>query len=167
MAAGATTSARPMSPSLAPITQAMLDGAGKDSKNWLHSNGSYEQTRFYPGKQLNTENVSKLKPAFVFQTAVLESMETAPIVDNGVMFLTTSFNHVYAINAATGEEYWHYKHKLGPIVTVCCGNNNRGVAGLELCRLVEWHLREPQSPQPREGCQSRRTVEHVIRSTPG
>ena len=55
-------------------------------------------------------------------------METAPIVINGVMFLTTSFNHVYAIDAATGEEYWHYKHKLGPIVTVCCGNNNRGVA---------------------------------------
>ena len=73
-------------------------------------------------------NVAKLKPAFVFQTAVLESMETAPIVDNGVMFLTTSFNHVYAIDAKTGEEYWHYKHKLGPIVTVCCGNNNRGVA---------------------------------------
>ena len=69
-----------------------------------------------------------MKPAFVFQTAVLESMETAPIVVDGVMFLTTSFNHVYAIDAATGEEYWHYKHKLGPIVTVCCGNNNRGVA---------------------------------------
>ena len=64
----------------------------------------------------------------MFQTAVLESMETAPIVVNGVMFLTTSFNHVYAIDAKTGEEYWHYKHKLGPIVTVCCGNNNRGVA---------------------------------------
>ncbi len=101
---------------------------GKDSKNWLQSNGSYDQTRYYTGKQINTQNVGKLKPAFVFQTAVLESMETAPIVDNGVMFLTTSFNHVYAIDAATGEEYWHYKHKLGPIVTVCCGNNNRGVA---------------------------------------
>jgi hypothetical protein len=50
----------------------------------------------------------------VFQTAVLESMETAPIVVDGVMFLTTSFNHVYAIDAVTGEEYWHYKHKLGP-----------------------------------------------------
>ena len=106
----------------------MLDGAGKDSKNWLHSNGSYDQTRYYTGKQINGKTVGKLKPAFVFQTAVLESMETAPIVDNGVMFLTTSFNHVYAIDAATGEEYWHYKHKLGPIVTVCCGNNNRGVA---------------------------------------
>src|SRR6266545_4355502 len=124
----ATTTMRPMSSSLAPVTQAMLDGAGKDSKHWLHPNGSYEQTRFYTGNQINAKNVAKLKPAFVFQTAVLESMETAPIVDNGVMFLTTSFNHVYAIDAATGEEFWHYKHKLGPIVTVCCGNNNRGVA---------------------------------------
>src|SRR5205085_10226038 len=67
-------------------------------------------------------------PQFVFQTAVLESMETAPIVINGVMFLTTSFNHVYAIDATTGEEYWHYKHKMGPITTFCCGPNNRGVA---------------------------------------
>ena len=128
MAAGATTTARPMAANLAPITQSMLDNAAKDSKNWLHSNGNYDNTRFYSGKQITSENVSHLKPAFVFQTAVLESMETAPIVDNGVMFLTTSFNHVYAIDAATGEEYWHYKHKLGPIVTVCCGNNNRGVA---------------------------------------
>jgi glucose dehydrogenase len=44
------------------------------------------------------------------------------------MFLTTSFNHVYAIDATTGEEYWHYKHKMGPITTFCCGPNNRGVA---------------------------------------
>ncbi|MGH8315048.1 MAG: pyrroloquinoline quinone-dependent dehydrogenase [Steroidobacterales bacterium] len=123
----ATTTARPML-DLANVTQSMLDGAANDSKNWLHSNGSYDQTRYYVGKQINAKNVARLKPAFVFQTAVLESMETAPIVDNGVMFLTTSFNHVYAIGATTGEEYWHYKHKLGPIVTVCCGNNNRGVA---------------------------------------
>ena len=65
---------------------------------------------------------------FTFQTAVLESMETAPIVVNGVMFLTTSYNHVYAVDAATGEEFWHYKHKMGPITTFCCGPNNRGVA---------------------------------------
>ena len=44
------------------------------------------------------------------------------------MYVTTSFNHVYAINAKTGEQYWHYKHKMGPITTYCCGPNNRGVA---------------------------------------
>jgi len=127
VAGAATTTTRAM-PALTSVSQSMLDGAANDSKNWLHSNGSYDQTRYYTGKQINTQNVARLKPAFVFQTAVVESMETAPIVDNGVMFLTTSFNHVYAIDAKTGEEYWHYKHKLGPIVTVCCGNNNRGVA---------------------------------------
>jgi PQQ-dependent dehydrogenase (methanol/ethanol family) len=126
--AGATTTSKPMSGNLVSITQAMLDGAGSDAKNWIHPNGSYAQTRYYPGTQINAGNVLKLKPAFVFQTAVLESMETAPIVVNGVMFLTTSFNHVYAIDATTGEEFWHYKHKMGPITTFCCGPNNRGVA---------------------------------------
>jgi PQQ-dependent dehydrogenase (methanol/ethanol family) len=123
-----TTVAKPMSSKLAPVTQAMLDKAGSDANSWLHSNGSYAQTRYYPGTQINTTNVGKLRPAFVFQTGVLESMETAPIVVNGVMFLTTSFNHVYAIDATTGEEYWHYKHRMGPITTFCCGPNNRGVA---------------------------------------
>jgi PQQ-dependent dehydrogenase (methanol/ethanol family) len=126
--AGATTTAMAMSGNLPPVTQAMLDAAGGDAKNWIHPNGSYAQTRYYPGSQINAANVGKLRPAFVFQTAVLESMETAPIVVDGVMFLTTSFNHVYAINATTGEEYWHYKHKMGPITTFCCGPNNRGVA---------------------------------------
>ncbi len=125
---GATMTAKPMSTNLVAITQPMLNAAAKDAKNWIHSNGSYEQTRYYPGNQINSGNVGKLAPKFVFQTAVLESMETAPIVVNGVMFLTTSYNHVYAINAATGEEYWHYKHKMGAITTFCCGPNNRGVA---------------------------------------
>ncbi|MCK9911638.1 PQQ-binding-like beta-propeller repeat protein, partial [Microbacteriaceae bacterium K1510] len=35
---------------------------------------------------------------------------------------------MYALNAKTGELYWHYKHKMGPITTFCCGPNNRGVA---------------------------------------
>ena len=123
-----TTTSRQMDKAISAVSQDMLDRAAQDTQNWIHPNGSYDQQRFYPGDQVNTSNVKGLRPAFVFQTAVLESMETAPIVVDGVMFLTTSFNHVYAIDAVTGEEYWHYKHKLGPIVTVCCGNNNRGVA---------------------------------------
>lgn len=115
-------------PNFGSVSQSMLDNAGKDSKNWLLPNGSYEQTRFYPANQINTGNVSKLRPAFVVQTAVLESMETAPLVVNGVMFITTSYNHVYAVNATTGEQYWHYKHKIGPVSTYCCGPNNKGVA---------------------------------------
>jgi len=128
IAGGASTTTTKALSGVTAITHAILYDAAATTKNWIHPNGSYDQTRFYRGNQINAGNVAKLKPAFVFQTAVLESMETAPIVVDGVMFLTTSFNHVYAIDAATGEEFWHYKHKLGAIVTVCCGNNNRGVA---------------------------------------
>jgi PQQ-dependent dehydrogenase (methanol/ethanol family) len=123
----ATTTMKAMTAS-PNVSQAALDAAGNDAKNWIHSNGNYDNSRYYPGSQINAGNVGKLRPAFTFQTAVLESMETAPIVVDGVMFLTTSFNHVYAIDAVTGEEYWHYKHKMGPITTFCCGPNNRGVA---------------------------------------
>lgn len=125
--AGAGIKANPM-PKFTNVTQSMLNDATKDSKNWLHPNGNYEQTRHYPVAQINTSNVAKLRPAFVFQTGIVESMETAPIVVDGVMFVTTSYNHVYAINATTGEQYWHFKHKIGPVSTYCCGPNNKGVA---------------------------------------
>ncbi len=98
---GAGIKANPM-PKFTNVTQSMLNESIKDGKNWLHPNGNYEQTRHYPATQINTGNVAKLRPAFVFQTGIVESMETAPIVVDGVMFVTTSYNHVYAINATTG-----------------------------------------------------------------
>ncbi len=110
------------------VNQGMLDNAAKNMTDNLHVNGNYGQTRYAMAKQINAGNVGKLKPAFVFQTAVVESMETAPVVVNGVMYVTTSFDHVYALDATTGKELWHYKQKLGPVATYCCGPNNRGVA---------------------------------------
>nr|WP_077034248.1 PQQ-binding-like beta-propeller repeat protein [Pelomonas sp. KK5] len=112
------------------VPQSRLDGAAGDKANFLHSNGSYAQTRYYAASQINSGNVGKLRPVFNFQTAVVESMETAPIVVDGVMFITTSYNHVYALDAVTGKEFWHYKHKMGAVTTYCCGPNNRGVAVL-------------------------------------
>ncbi len=113
------------------VTQDLLNRAGDDGNNFLLTNGDYNQLRFYPNRQINRSNVARLRPAWIFQTEVRESMETSPIVVNGIMYVTTSFSHVYALDARTGEELWHYKHKLGPITTYCCGPNNRGVAAYE------------------------------------
>ena len=113
---------------MATVTQDMMNRAGSDANNFLHTNGNYAQTRYYPASQINTSNVKNLRPAWIFQTEVVESLETSPLVINGVMYVTTSFNHVYALDAATGSQIWHYKHKMGPITTYCCGPNNRGVA---------------------------------------
>jgi alcohol dehydrogenase (cytochrome c) len=110
------------------VSQDMMNRAAGDGNNFLHTNGNYSQTRYYPNSQINAGNVSKLRPAWIFQTEVKETMETTPIVVNGIMYATTAFDHVYALNAATGEELWHYKHKMGPVTVYCCGPNNRGVA---------------------------------------
>ncbi|WP_460452111.1 outer membrane protein assembly factor BamB family protein [Alsobacter sp. SYSU BS001988] len=110
------------------VSQDLLNRAAGDGNNFLHTNGNYQQTRYYPNRQINVSNVGKLRPAWIFQTEVKESLETSPIVVNGVMYVTTSFNHAYALDARTGEELWHYKHKMGPITVYCCGPNNRGVA---------------------------------------
>src|ERR1700726_1855495 len=110
-----------------PVTQQMLNGADKDSKNFLLTNGNYAQTRFYPAKQIDRDSIKRLHVAWIFQTDVKESLETSPIVVDGVMYVTTSFSHVYALDAKTGQQLWHYNHKMGLITTYCCGPNNRGV----------------------------------------
>src|SRR3981189_1619950 len=112
---------------VSPVTQDQLNTADKNAKNFALHNVNYAQTRFHPARQINRDNVKKLHVAWIFQTDVKESLETSPIVVDGVMFVTTSFSHVYALDAKTGVQLWHYNHKMGPITTYCCGPNNRGV----------------------------------------
>jgi PQQ-dependent dehydrogenase (methanol/ethanol family) len=116
---------------VSPVTQQQLNAADKNSKEFLLTNGNYAQTRFYPANQINRDNVKRLHVAWIFQTDVKESLETSPIVVGGVMYVTTSFSHVYALDAKTGKQLWHYAHKMGPITTFCCGPNNRGVQVLD------------------------------------
>jgi PQQ-dependent dehydrogenase (methanol/ethanol family) len=111
-----------------PVAQDQLNAAASEVNNFLHTNGNYDQTRYFPSKQINTSNVGKLRAAWIFQTEVQQVLATTPIIANGVMYVTTAFNHVYALNAKTGEEYWHYKHAMAPVTTSCCGPINRGVA---------------------------------------
>src|SRR6202047_2510608 len=112
---------------ISPVTQQQLNAADKNTNNFLLTNGNYAQTRFHPANQIGRDNVKHLHVAWIFQTDVKESLETSPIVVDGVMFVTTSFSHVYALDAKTGQQLWHYNHKMGPITTFCCGPNNRGV----------------------------------------
>jgi alcohol dehydrogenase (cytochrome c) len=125
---GAMMKAAPAMAATTSVSQELLDKAANDSANFLQTNGNYAQTRFHPAKQINTGNVKGLHAAWIFQTDILDTLETSPIVVNGVMYVTTAFDHVYALNAKTGQQIWEYQHKMGPITTYCCGPNNRGVA---------------------------------------
>jgi alcohol dehydrogenase (cytochrome c) len=113
------------------VSQNDLNNLSFDTKNWLHPNGNYDQTRHYKNSQINTANVHNLKLAVTFKTDVLASIESAPIVVNGVMYVSTAFNNIYAFNAKTGELFWHYKYineKGNYYRYNCCGPNNRGLA---------------------------------------
>src|SRR5262245_64782547 len=50
------------------VTQDRLNAAASDTINFLHTNGNYAQTRYFPGAQINAPNVGKLRHAWIFQT---------------------------------------------------------------------------------------------------
>src|SRR5260221_1800131 len=104
-----------------------ISKGGSQSTNWLSYGGDLGQQRFWPGKQINPEHVNRLRVKWIFQTGVVGSFENTPIVEKGVMYITTPFDHVFAADARTGKELWHFQHKLGKNI-FCCGPNNRGVA---------------------------------------
>ncbi len=101
--------------------------AGSQGKNWLVYGGDLGQMRYSPNDQINVSNVKGLHLKWVFQTGVIGSFENTPIVEDGVMYVTTPFDHVFAVDAKTGAQLWSYEQKLGTTI-FCCGPNNRGVA---------------------------------------
>src|SRR5580765_2900775 len=70
---------------VSPVTQQQLNTADKNATNFLLTNGNYAQTRFHPARQIDRGNVKNLHVAWIFQTDVKESLETSPIVVDGVM----------------------------------------------------------------------------------
>jgi hypothetical protein len=111
------------------VPQARLDGADKDSANFLHSNMNYAQTRYYPAAQIKHHQRRQAASGVpVPDRGCSSRWRTARSWSTASCTSTTSYNHVYALDAATGKEFWHYKHKMGAVTTFCCGPNNRGVA---------------------------------------
>ncbi len=109
------------------VTDARLLEAYQDKKNWLLYGHDYSNQRYSPLDQINVENVKNLTPRWIFQTGKIGSFQTNPLVVDGVMYITTPFNHVVALDARTGKQIWRYEHKLRT-EKFCCGPANRGVA---------------------------------------
>jgi PQQ-dependent dehydrogenase (methanol/ethanol family) len=112
--------------SFALDTQSLIDPGNE----WLSHGRDYSEQRFSPLVEINTENVSKLDLAWSFDFDTARGMEATPIVHNGVIYISTGWSHVHAIDARSGKELWHYDAKVDKahLVRTCCGPVNRGVA---------------------------------------
>ena len=59
---------------------------------------------------------------------MLDGFECTPLVIDGIMYLTTPWNHAYAIDCKTGSQLWHYQKSLPENLALCCDAVNRGFA---------------------------------------
>jgi len=111
----------------APVDDARLRAASDDPSNWLSYGRDYANQRFSPLTQINRTSVNQLAPRWIYQTGTSATFQATPLVVDGVMYLSMPFNHVAAIDAATGRELWRYEHKR-KAPKMCCGSANRGVS---------------------------------------
>ena len=102
--------------------------ASTNDANWLMYGRTYNAQRHSPLDQINTKNVNRLIPVWTFQTGVLDGFECSPLVIDGIMYLTTPWNHAYAIDCKTGSQLWHFQKSLPQNLALCCDAVNRGFA---------------------------------------
>ena len=109
------------------VNQQALINPGKD---WLNYGRTYKEQRYSPLAEINKNNVNELDLAWSFKFDTARGMEATPIMHNGVLYVSTGWSHVHAINARTGAEKWHYDAKVpkAHLAKTCCGPVNRGVA---------------------------------------
>ena len=98
-----------------------------EPRNWLMYRGSYDSKGYSALDQINTGNVSRLVPAWTFSTGMREGHQAPPIVNEGVMFLTTPHNRVLALDVRSGDLLWRYAREL-PEDLFQMHPTNRGVA---------------------------------------
>jgi alcohol dehydrogenase (cytochrome c) len=115
--------------SVVPMLLVLAAPLAAQGGDWTTYGGNDWNQRYSPLKQINAGNVAQLVPRKIFQTGIarLGSFENTPIVQNGVMYVTTPYNTAMAYDLNTNKELWRYEHKLGTTI-FCCGPNNRGVA---------------------------------------
>ncbi|HEY0341483.1 MAG TPA: PQQ-dependent dehydrogenase, methanol/ethanol family [Steroidobacteraceae bacterium] len=132
VAAGAGTQAAPAAATgKAAVNAARIVAADGEPGNWMTYGRTYDEQRFSPLQKINAQNVSQLKLAWHYDLdAAHRVQESTPIVVDGVMYLTSAWSKVFALDPATGKELWVFDPAVPGTTGVkgCCDVANRGVA---------------------------------------
>jgi len=114
----------------ADVDTARILRAESEPGNWLTHGRTYSEQRFSPLTAINTETVGRLGLAWSYDLKMGRGAEATPIVVDGVMYVTSAWSIVHAIDARTGRGLWVYDPKVDRAVgaKACCDVINRGVA---------------------------------------
>ncbi len=139
----AGTSAATTAPALPSNLSQMQLTPEKHPGDWVLYGNNYGAWRHSSLTDINKSNLSRLHLAWSLDTGLHSAFEASPIVVNGVMYLTTPWNQVLAVDAASGKQLWRYVYPVPEKLALCCDAVNRGAgvgAGKVVFTTVDAHL---------------------------
>ena len=96
--------------------------------DWPNYDGQYAGNRYSPLRQIDTSNVGRLGPKWIFPMDDTTPLQTTPIVFEGIMYVTTA-NQCFALDPGTGRQIWHFQRpRTRGLVGNASGGINRGAA---------------------------------------
>jgi len=112
------------------IDDVRIANADSEPGNWLAHGRTWSEQRFSPLNQINTTTVEGLSLSWHVDLDTTRGQQATPIVVDGVLYSTSAWSKVQAVDAKTGRLLWQYDPEVPGIwdVRACCGVQNRGVA---------------------------------------
>jgi quinohemoprotein ethanol dehydrogenase len=114
----------------ADVSESRMLNADREAGNWMTYGRTYGEQHFSPLNLINDQNVSQLGLAWYYNLDTKRGQEAIPLVVDGVMYFTSAWSKVFALNASTGQLLWSYDPKVPGdwAVNACCDVVNRGLA---------------------------------------
>ena len=124
------TTEPPPQPPARGVTADRIVDADREPGNWMTHGRTYNEQRFSPLSQVNDQDVSKLGLTWSYDLDTHRGQEATPLIVDGVMYFTTAWSKVVALDASTGAKLWSYDPAVPPewAVNACCDVVNRGLA---------------------------------------
>lgn len=113
-----------------PVTADRILTADKEPHNWMAIGRDYREQFYSPLAQVNLSNVNTLGLAWVFDLDTQRGQQATPLVVDGVMYFSTAWSKVKALDAVTGRPVWQFDPQVDPVkaTQACCDVVNRGIA---------------------------------------
>src|SRR5262249_39654196 len=84
-------------------------GAPTGSGAWRTYGQNLQGWRYSELAQIDTRNVARLSPRWIYQIRTGGGFETTPLVFDGMMFIAGPSNNSWALDVLTGRPIWHYR----------------------------------------------------------
>ena len=114
----------------ADVDEARIINADSEPGNWMSVGRTYSEQNFSPLDRITPANVQTLGLAWYVDLDTRRGQESTPLVIDGVMYVTTAWSKVLALDAKTGAQIWKFDPEVPGArgVYACCDVVNRGAA---------------------------------------